>query len=146
MKTTIIFLGLVALSFTNANATTEFETQVLDQEESATLILETSNNNEVSNETDTEIFNPASVIETTYVKTIEDVIAENKLITESQDETIQHLSLETTIEDRISEDNQIIESTISNEFFPLDFEKINNKIQCVKVYNDNPSITLDLKL
>ena len=145
-KIAIIFLGLVALSFTNANATTEFETQVLDQEESATLILETSNNNEVSNETDTEIFNPASVIETTYVKTIEDVIAENKLITESQDETIQHLSLETTIEDRISEDNQIIESTISNEFFPLDFEKINNKIQCVKVYNDNPSITLDLKL
>ena len=39
MKTTIIFLGLVALSFTNANATTEFETQVLDQQESATLIV-----------------------------------------------------------------------------------------------------------
>ena len=146
MKSTIIFLGLVALSFTNANATTEFETQVLDQQESATLILETSSNNEVSNETDTAIFNPASVIETTYVKTIEDVIAENKLITESQDETVQHLSLETTIEDRISEDNQIIESTISNEFFPLDFEKINSKIQCVKVYNNNPTITVDLKL
>ncbi len=146
MKTTIIFLGLVALSFTNANATTEFETQVLDQQESATLILETSSNNEVSNETDTAIFNPASVIETTYVKTIEDVIAENKLITESQDETVQHLSLETTIEDRIAEDNQIIESTISNEFFPLDFEKINSKIQCVKVYNNNPTITVDLKL
>ena len=146
MKTSIIILGLVALSFTNANATTEFETQVLDQQESATLILETSSNNEVSNETDTAIFNPASVIETTYVKTIEDVIAENKLITESQDETLQHLSLETTIEDRISEDNQIIESTISNEFFPLDFEKINSKIQCVKVYNNNPTITVDLKL
>ncbi|WP_309614004.1 hypothetical protein [Flavobacterium sp.] len=146
MKSTIIFLGLVALSFTNANATTEFETQVLDQQESATLIIETSSNNEVSNETDTAIFNPASVVETTYVKTIEDVIAENKLITESQDETVQHLSIETTIEDRISEDNQIIESTISNEFFPLDFEKINRKIQCVKVYNNNPTITVDLKL
>lgn len=146
MKTSIIFLGLVALSFTNANATTEFETQVLDQQESATLILETSNNNEVSNETDTTIFNPASVIETTYVKTIEDVITENKLITESQEEPVQHLSLETTIEDRIFEDNQIIESTISNEFFPLDFEKINSKIQCVKVYNNNAVITVDLKL
>ncbi|MCF6128042.1 hypothetical protein L1S35_00015 [Flavobacterium sp. AS60] len=146
MKTSIIFLGLVALSFTNANATTEFETQVLDQQESATLILETSNNNEVSNETDTTIFNPASVIETAYVKTIEDVIAENKLITESQDETVQYLSLETTIEDRIAEDNQIIESTISNDFFPLDFEKINSKIQCVKIYNNNPAITVDLKL
>ncbi|QBZ99054.1 hypothetical protein [Flavobacterium sangjuense] len=146
MKTSIIILGLVALSFTNANATTEFETQVLDQQESATLILETSTNNEVSNETDTTIFNPASVIETTYVKTIEDVIAENKLITESQDETAQYLSLETTIEDRITEDNQIIESTISNEFFPLDFEKINSKIQCVKVYNNDATIKVDLKL
>ena len=64
MKTSIIFLALIALSFTNANATTEFETQVLDQQESATLIVETSSNNEVSNETDTVIFNPASVIET----------------------------------------------------------------------------------
>lgn len=146
MKSTIIFLGLVALSFTNANATTEFETQVLDQQESATLILETSNNNEVSNETDTTVFNPASVVETTYVKTIEDEINENKLITESQDETVQYLSLETTLEDRISEDNKIIENTISNEFFPLDFEKINSKIQCVKVYNSNPTITVDLKL
>jgi hypothetical protein len=123
MKSTIIFLGLVALSFTNANATTEFETQVLDQQESATLILESSNKNEVSNEIDTAIFNPASVVETTYVKTIEDEINENKLITESQDQTVQYLSSETTLEDQISEDNQIIESTITNEFYPLDFEK-----------------------
>ncbi len=146
MKTSIIILGLVALSFTNANATTEFETQVLDQQESATLIVETSGNNEVSNETDTAIFNPASVIETNYVKTIEDIIAENKLITESQEETFQPLTLETTIEDRINEDNQIIESTISNELFPLDFEKINCKIQCVKVYHNNATISVDLKL
>jgi hypothetical protein len=146
MKSSIIILGLVALSCTNANATTEFETQVLDQQESATLILETSSNNEVSNETDTAIFNPASVIETIYVKTIEDVIAENKLITGSQDETLQYLSIETAIEDRISEDNQIIESTTTNEFSPLDFEKINSKIQCVKAYNNNPAITVDLKL
>jgi len=123
MKSTIIFLGLVALSFTNANATTEFETQVLDQQESATLILESSNKNEVSNEIDTAIFNPASVVETTYVKTIEDEINENKLITESQDQTVQYLSSETTLEDQMYEDNQIIESTITNEFYPLDFEK-----------------------
>lgn len=99
----------------------------------------------MSNETDT-VFNPNSVITTTYVKTIEDMIAENKLITESQEETVQPFSLETTIEDRIAEDNQIIESTISKEFFPLDFEKINHKIQCVKVYNNNATITVDLKL
>ena len=144
MKTSIIFLGLVALSFTNANAATKFETEVLDQQESATLILEASSN-EVSNETDTAVFNPNSVIKTTYVKTIEDVIAENKLITESKEEAVQPLSLDTTLEDRIEEDNQIIESTISKEFFPLDFEKINSKTQCSKVYN-NATITVDLKL
>lgn len=145
MKSSIIFLGLVALSFTNANATTKFETEVLDQQESATLILEASNN-EVSNETDTTVFNPNSVIKTTYVKTIEDVIAENKLITETKEEAIQPLELNTALEDRINEDNQIIESTISNEFSPLDFQKINSKTQCSKVYNNNAAITVDLKL
>ncbi|MES2410536.1 MAG: hypothetical protein V4535_03740 [Bacteroidota bacterium] len=144
MKSSIIFLGLVALSFTNANATTKFETEVLDQQESATLIFEASNN-EVSIE-DTAVFNPNSVIKTTYVKTIEDVIDENKLITESKEEIPQPLTLDTTLEDRINEDNQIIESTISKEFFPLDFEKINSKTQCNKVYNNNAAITVDLKL
>ena len=51
-----------------------------------------------------------------------------------------------TLEDRIAEDNLIIESTITNEYFPLDFEKINSKIQCVKVYNQDATITVDLKL
>ena len=145
-KIAIIFLGLVALSFTTAKAANEFKSQDLDQQELATLTVETSNINEVLNETDTAIFNPASVIKKAYVKTIEDVIVENKLITESKEETVQPLYLETTVEDRIAEHNQIIESTISKESFPLDFEKINSKIQCVKVYNNNATITVDLKL
>lgn len=145
MKNSIIILGLVVLSFTNANATTEFETQVLDQQESATLIVETSSNNEVANETDTAVFNPNSVIEAAYAKTVEEVITENKLITESQEENFQPLSLVTTIEDRIAEDNQIIESTVSNEVYPLDFEKINRTVKQVRVYN-NSAITVDLKL
>ncbi len=158
MKTSIIFLGLVALTLTNAKAANEFKYQDLDQQEISTFIVENAQqenqlvsvnekfSNSSEDKNDTAIFNPASVIETTYAKTIEDVIAENKLITESQDETAQPLSLETTIEDRISEDNQIIESTISKEFFPLDFEKINTKVQCAKVYNNNATITVDLKL
>ena len=145
-KTSIIILGLVAFSFTNANATTEFETQVLDLQESASLNVVTSSKNEVSNETDTAVFNPNSVIKTTNVKTIEDVIVENKLITESPEETVQPLSLEITVEYRIDEDNQIIESTVSKESYPLDFERINSKMQCVKVYNNNATIIVDLKL
>ena len=145
MKSSIIFLGLVTLIFTNANATTEFETQVLDQQESATLIVKSLTKSEVSNETDT-VFNPNSVITKTYVKTIEDMVAENKLITESQEETGQPLALQATIEDRIAEDNQIIESTIVKEFYLLDFEKINRKIQYVKAHNNNKSVTVDIKL
>lgn len=145
MKSTIIILGLVVLSFTNANATTEFENQFLDQQESASLILESSNSG-VSNEAEAIIFDPKSVITTTYVKTMEEVIAENKLITETKEEMTQPLSIATTIEDKIAEDNQIIESTVSNEVFPLDFEKINSKIQSVKVYNNNATITIDIKL
>ncbi len=145
-KSSIIFLGLVALSFTNANAATEFETQLLDQQEFATLNVEIASINQVSNETDTVIFNPNSVVKTTNVKTIEDVILENKLITESPEETVQPLSLETTVEDRIAEDNQIIESTVSKESYPLDFEKISSKMHCVKVYNNNATIIVDLKL
>lgn len=143
-KTSIIFLGLVALSFTNANAATEFDTQVLDQQESATLIVETSNH-EVANETDTTVFNPSSVIESTNAKTAEDIMAEDKLITESQVEEFQPLSIDTTIDSKISENNQIIESTVSDEVYPLNFEKINHTVKSVKVYN-NAAITVDLKL
>ena len=145
MRTSIIILGLVVLSFTNANATTEFETQVLDQQESATLIVETSNNNKVADRTDTKVFNPSSVIETATAITIEDLVAEDKLITESLVEEFQPLSIETTPDSRISEDSQIIESTVSDEVYPLNFEKINRTVKSVKVYND-AAITVDLKL
>jgi hypothetical protein len=41
--------------------------------------------------------------------------------------------LEKTIEDSIIEFNQIIESTISNEVYPLDLEVINSK-QAINTY------------
>lgn len=155
MKTSIIFLGLVALSFTNANATTEFETQVLDQQESTTLIVEnTQEQNELvllnegissktgKSEVETAVFDPKSVIKTTYVKVVEDVIAEDKLITDSNEVVYQPLFSGFTFEDRIAEDNQIIEGSISNEVFPLDFNKINRSVKI----NNNAIITADLKL
>lgn len=144
MKTSIIILGLVTLSFTNANATTEFDTQILDQQESATLIVSASSH-EVTNETDTTIFNPSSVIESKNVKTAEVIMAEDKLITESQVEEFQPLLIDTIIDNKISENNQIIESAVSDEVYPLNFEKINRAVKSVKVYN-NAAITVDLKL
>lgn len=159
MKTSITFLGLVALTFTTANATNAFKSQDLDQQESATVTVvnnqnesqmtfvnrDFTNNNLENSGTDTVIFNPNSVVESGYVKTIEDVITENKLITESQDLAVQPLSLGYTQEDRISEDNQIIESSVSNEVYALDFEKINHTVKCVKM-NTDALKTSDLKL
>ena len=133
MKSTIIILGLVALTFTTAQAANEFKSQDLDQQESATLNVEnTQEQNQLAfvneeNENETTVFSPDSVIKSTYVKTVEDIITENKSITEAQEEITQPLSFETTLEDRITEDNQIIESTVSNELFPLDFDKISNQ-------------------
>ncbi len=150
-KISIIFLGLIALSFTTAKAANNFKSQDLDQQEFTTLNVKitkqhNSINNSESNTSDTTIFNPASVIKNGYVKTNEDVIKENKLITESQEEVVRHLALEKTPEDQIAEDNQIIQSTVSKEVFPLDFEKINSKMQCVKVKNSNAFITAGIKL
>jgi len=154
MKRSIIFLGLAALTFTTVNAANEFKTQDIDQQEFAVLDTATLQENQLAlasglttgnTGTDITVFNPDTVIQNNYVKTVEDVIRENKLITESKEENFQPLSLGYTIEDRITEDNQIIESTVSNEIFPLDFEKINNKVACVKT-NNNAIKTADLKL
>jgi predicted acylesterase/phospholipase RssA len=157
MKSSIIFLGLVALSFTNANAAANFKSQDLDQQEFATLNVENTqsqnqlvfnqeiSNTEESTDNDTIVFDPKTVVKVINVRTAEERIAEDKLITESKEEQFQPLSLGFTQKDRIEEDNQIIESTISNEFFPLDFEKINQNVKCI-IYNNNALKVNDLKL
>lgn len=59
-----------------------------------------------------------------YKKTIEEVIAEDNKIIESDIDNNTSLDLESTIEEVIKEDNLIIESNIKNEVFPLDFNSI----------------------
>lgn len=79
------------------------------------------------------IFNPCTVIANTNIKTIEEIIAEDKLITENSEEAPQYLSIETTEEDKIAEQNLIIESTITDEVFPLDFERINSANKSIQI-------------
>ncbi len=143
MKTSIIFLGLVALSFTNANAATNFKSQDLNQQESATVYVDSTNeqnqlvlnSQEVIESTpnytdaDTLVFSPSSVVKSSYLKTMEDEVAENKQIIDSREEIYQPLSIGYTTTDRITENNQIIESNVSNEAAPLDFKKINRKVR-----------------
>ena len=71
--------------------------------------------------------------ETEVSEEIEEVIEENKKITESPEEEYLPLNLGLSIEEMINLDNQIIESTISNEVYPLNFEVINSK-QAINTY------------
>lgn len=154
MKSSIIFLGLVALSFNTANAANAFKSENLDQQEFATIKVD--NNQQESQMVfadstriivgaETVIFNPSSVITTAFVKTTEELIAENNLVTENTESEVQPLSVDFELENRIGEDNQIIESTISNATYPLDFEKINRNLKSFKAYHSE-AITADLKL
>lgn len=153
---TIIFLGLTALSLTTVRAN-EFKSQDLDQTDFTTQYVANANQESQSafgnqqfhfenTGNDAAIFDPNTVVKAAYVKTIEEVIAEAKLITESKEEALQPLSIETTQEDRIAEANQIIESTVSTEAAPLDFEKINRAAKKGDAIKHSAVISADLKL
>lgn len=159
MKSTIIFLGLALLTVTNTRANQLLEQEVLQQDavavnsvtiQKADLIfnrVQSLKSATIDNTGDTAVFNPESVLKTTSVKTVEETLKENKLITEADQEIYQPLCLEMSVQDKIQEDNQIIESTISEEVFPLDFEKINRTAQCIiKVDLNNTAIPVDIKL
>jgi hypothetical protein len=161
MKTTIIFLGVAALSFTNIIAANELKEQTFDKQQEFTVVVlenilkengqfaknqEFSKNIEGINTNDTSIFNPSSVVKSSNVKTMEEIISENKLVTESTEDVYQPITLEKTIEDSIVEFNQIIESNETNEVYPLDFEVINRSLQGLKVSKNKATVIIDLKL
>lgn len=160
MKTTIIFLGLAVLSFTNGKAASELNTQDLVQQDLTTVSVDYAQlqsqlvlvNKEISKFTavnageETVIFNPNTVIKSTYTKAFDQVIAEDKLVTEACEDIYQPISLEMSVEDRIAESNQVIESNLDNEVYPLDFEKINRLLKINKPSNNNMAVTQDLKL
>ncbi|MDI1317092.1 hypothetical protein [Flavobacterium sp.] len=154
MKSSIIFLGLVALSFNTSNAANAFKLDSLDQQEFATISVDNNQQESLmvfadssrsTIGTETVIFNPSSVITTVYVKTTEELIAENNLVTQNTEAEAQPLTVDFTVENRIAEDNQIIESTISNVTCPLDFEKINYNLKRIKAAH-HEAITADIKL
>lgn len=159
MKSTIIFLGLALLTVTSAKANQLLEQEVLQQDavavssvssQKADLIfnkVQSSKSAKIDNTGDTAVFNPESVLKTASFKSVEETVKENKLITDADQEVYQPLCLEMSVQDKIQEDNQIIESTISEEVFPLDFEKINRTAQCIiKVDLNNKAIPVDIKL
>ena len=84
--------------------------------------------------------------ETTLV-TESSAVIQKPAITEEADTTITiSASYKKTIEDVIKEDNLIIDSTISNEVYPLDFSKIykssskRNTFKGQNNFSNNPSL------
>lgn len=160
MKTTIIFLGLAVLGFNNNITANELNAQDLVQQDLATVSVDNDQkqnqlvfvNKEISKITfentgeETTIFNPTSVIKSTYSKTLDEVITENKLITDTCEDSYQPISLEMSAEDIVAERNQIVESTVDTEYYPLDFERINRSLKNNKPSNNNMAVTVDLKL
>ena len=164
MKNSTLLLGMAVLVFnlTTAANTSKIIKSTQDNEQDFFLIeknpLEKRNAVPVE---DQVILNPATVIAVSYQKSLEEVIAENNQIIESNitDEGVRYftetpiediiqqnnliiesnytlevhpLYIERTIEDQIAEDNSIIESEIANVSMPLDFEVINKKLFSLK--------------
>lgn len=172
MKNSIIYLGIALLTITNSITASNVRQSFIKSDDSSLSIKEHSaaviDSKEIVPEVvnsnystikifslveDTAIFNPETVVFNAYERTIEEVIAENNKIIETDisnevsflyieksteeiiaednqiiestvSNEVQPLQIEKTIEEIITEDNKIIESTISNEIQPLDFEKI----------------------
>jgi hypothetical protein len=137
MKKSIIYLGILSTVLVNTLSANEIisdqqniENEIVRTESKSNLI---SNSNsllekpEIKFESESKIKESIAVISSNYVKSIEEVIEENKKIIESQEEEYLPLNLGFSVEEIIHLDNQIIESTISNEVYPLDFEVINSK-------------------
>ena len=143
MKTSIIYLGVFALTvFTTCNAENVVNKELLNQNQQqiTNLFLVNEQNENLVATTDDSKFSllkdtniaedevATSSITTTYARAIEEVIAEDNLITESPEEEVQVAPFDETVLKVISEDNKIIESPKADEFNPLDFEFINQNI------------------
>jgi len=156
---TIIFLGVAVLGLNCNTSANELNTQDLVQQDLSTIIVDNTPQNQLVLENkknskntfeytgeEAAIFNPTSVIKSNYTKTLDEVIAENKLVVDTCDDSYQPISLEMSVEDIINERNQIVESNVDTEYYPLDFEKINRLLKNNKPSNNNMAVTVDLKL
>lgn len=98
------------------------------------------NKPEVTLDSQSKIEEAVSVIASNYKKSIGEIIADDKRITESKEEVYQPLYYGRTVEEVIRQDNQIIESDLSDEFYPLDFDlinKVSNEVKVQEFRNDN---------
>ncbi len=142
MKTTIIYLGVFALTvFTTCNAANEVNKELVNQNQqeiTKLFLVNEQNDNLVATTEDSKIalLKDTNVVEdvaalsvaTATTRAIEEVIAEDNLITESPEDEVQVAPFDASVLKVIAEDNKIIESPKADDFSPLDFEFINQNI------------------
>jgi hypothetical protein len=146
MKSKIIYLGLASLGFSASLFASSISACKVHQVISFQSKEETiQNKNEENCNINIDIFNPSSII-IEKKQTLEERIKEDQQITAYIESPAQYLSLEFTVEDKIEEYNQIIESTQSNEVLPLNYDIINQLSSDLKKANSNSLISSDLKL
>lgn len=158
MKSTIISLGIAALCFNTSFAANACKSHTRSQEE-LTLGAKNSikqinwathqvllNSGVTNNSEETAFFSPTAVLNVAQAKSIEETVLENKLITESQEQAAQPLSIEKTQQDYINEANQIIESNPYGQVFPLELNTINHPIKNEKVARHHHAGTVKLKV
>lgn len=137
MKTSIIYLGIALITFSNVIPALSQESFIKGESLAQTVSsnqskdrnsFEAASNNSNSNkEQDVVSFDPETIAAPTYQKTIEEIIAEDNQITEGaisseltskESQIVVEIdgiptSTEKTTEERILEDSQIIESPLS---------------------------------
>lgn len=129
-KSTIIYLGILASMFVNttvANGIEKVQNQNDDQVSVVSNLDTTSENYEVTlkkPEVTLEVEISFTDLAINTIKSDEEIIREDKVITEFTEELVQPLVIDRTIEEVIKDDKQIIESNLTDETFPLDFELI----------------------
>ena len=175
MKKSIIYLGIALVSLSNvSNASNAFRNGkiFLYQEKSLLIGIENLEEKKAPKIVDETIFNPETVVSVNYVKTIEQIITENKSIIEDNttvnnelvyleksiediinadnqliesniNNQVEPIYIEKSIEDIINADNQLIESNISNEVYPLDLEILNRKTDNLKQINKDKFIGMN---
>jgi len=136
MKTSITYLGIVLTLFFNVVSAkgVALEQQIIENEVVKTELnsnLDLISNSkfekpEVTIESEERIRESIASITSNYVKSIEEIIVENKKIIESPEEEYYPLNFGLSIEELIQLNNQIIENEINDEVYPLDFDLINH--------------------
>jgi hypothetical protein len=153
MKTSIIYLGILTLigvakgmSASNFKAQDSFQQEITAVTENSGIIsmpvmytFEISSANEVEN-TNVAVNQKDTIELNSLIRSIEDVIAEDKLITDAQEVVYQPITIDRSLENTINENQQIIDCHKCNEYYPLDFDRINDSIQCVKEFSSDAYI------